>query len=793
VPLGALLSGGIDSSIVVAVMAQETTEPVRTFSIGFGDQRYDERRYARAVAERYGTVHEELLVEPDAAALIPRLAEAYDEPFGDTSALPTFLVCEHARSRVTVALVGDGGDEIFGGYERYRAHALADRLARVPTAVTAGAARVIRLIPAARTTSRSTVFRVARFLDTIGLDPTERYAHLIRLTPAEIRDGLWSPEAHAALGGGATRAATLLGPPRARGMSGLQLLDVATYLPDDLLYKADIASMAHSLEPRPAPRPRRRRAGARPPGAPALRREDGQGRAAAGVRRRSPARDRDTRQVRFRRSDRRMVPRGPPRPRTGRPPRLPRPLPRVVRATRARAAARRACDGEDRPRRADLGADDARALARALRRRPRVSRRAALLVVALGAALPRLLVVAIERDQLVSGLTEKSDRFARTFVESGTFGFIPGRPSAYTQPLYAFFLVPLYRAFGHAWWPAPLAQVAVATVTALLVYAVATSVVSRKVAVAAALIATLNPYLVWHDVHLNREVLDGLLAAALTLLVVRTVERASVRVAALGGVAAGLAILGNARLTLLPLVLAGYFLWAIAPRRTGLLAGGALIAATALTLTPWLVRNEVTIGCVTITTDARALWKANNSATFEILRHGGWIDQVPELRGAPPWPELAADLTRSGKPTTVDECAQQSYYEDKVLHFWWTQPGEKAKLATQAVWMLWRPTVSAEPGDGGSGRLSELARSVVQPAYILALYGFAIAGFGMLSRRYQALTILLVAYGTFMAMIFAGTMRYSAPWDFLLAIPAACGVARVCCAIARRRSAELPA
>ena len=171
VPLGALLSGGIDSSVIVAAMAQESSGPIRTFSVGFPDSRYDERRYARSVAERFGTVHEELLVEPDAAALLPRLAEAYDEPFGDSSALPTYLVCEHARRFVTVALVGDGGDEIFGGYERYRAHSLAERLDRVPQAVTAAAARALRLLPSARAVPRSFAFRAARFLDTTGLDP----------------------------------------------------------------------------------------------------------------------------------------------------------------------------------------------------------------------------------------------------------------------------------------------------------------------------------------------------------------------------------------------------------------------------------------------------------------------------------------------------------------------------------------------------------------------------------------------------------------------------------------------
>src|SRR5205085_12170185 len=107
--------GGIDSSVVVALMAQASSEPVRTFTVGFGDARYDERSYARAIAERYGTQHEELVVEPDVTEVLPRLAEAHDEPLGDEAALPTFLVCEVARRHVTVALAGDGGDEAFAG------------------------------------------------------------------------------------------------------------------------------------------------------------------------------------------------------------------------------------------------------------------------------------------------------------------------------------------------------------------------------------------------------------------------------------------------------------------------------------------------------------------------------------------------------------------------------------------------------------------------------------------------------------------------------------------------------
>jgi asparagine synthase (glutamine-hydrolysing) len=247
VPLGALLSGGLDSSVVVATMAAESAEPVRTFSVGFSEELYDERRFARIVAERFGTVHEELLVEPDAAALLPRLADAYDEPFADSSALPTFLVCEHARRHVTVALVGDGGDEVFGGYERYRAHALAGRLDRLPHALPAAVARALRTSTAGRTEPRSRAFRAARFLETAGLSGAERYGRLMQVFAPVQRAALWSDAALDEIGDLAS-AGALLGPPRAPGVTGLQLVDIETYLPDDLLYKADIASMANSLE-----------------------------------------------------------------------------------------------------------------------------------------------------------------------------------------------------------------------------------------------------------------------------------------------------------------------------------------------------------------------------------------------------------------------------------------------------------------------------------------------------------------------------------------------------------------
>ena len=242
VPLGALLSGGIDSAVVVAQMAQETTEPVRTFTVGFTDDRYDERRFARAVADRWSTRHEEIVLEPDAAETLPRLAAAFDEPLGDEAALPLFLICEAARRDVTVALVGDGGDESFGGYERYVAMGLADR---IPHPAAVAGARLLRALPARE--RRSHAVRARRFLEAAATPRAERYGQLMQVLSLAERSTLWTPEAREQIGT-LISPGFMLGPPPGDGITGLQLLDVETYLPGDLLPKSDIASMAHSLE-----------------------------------------------------------------------------------------------------------------------------------------------------------------------------------------------------------------------------------------------------------------------------------------------------------------------------------------------------------------------------------------------------------------------------------------------------------------------------------------------------------------------------------------------------------------
>ena len=397
------------------------------------------------------------------------------------------------------------------------------------------------------------------------------------------------------------------------------------------------------------------------------------------------------------------------------------------------------------------------------------------LVVVAAAALPRLLVLMRERETILEEFVDKSDRFATTLVDHGTFGFLAGVPSAYTQPLYGWFLAGLYFPFGRSWLAVGIAQIVVAVATALVVFEIGSRLRSTGVGLVAALIATLHPYVIWHDVHLNREVLDGLVLAVLALCALAAYERRSFPLAALTGVVAGIAILGNARLILLPLALAVYVAWRIVPASRTVTAMALVVGMAALVVAPWVARNKVQVGCYAITTDSRALWKANNPNTREVLDDGGWIDDVPELPGAPPWPELAADLTLAGTPTTVDECAQMRLYRDEVVDFWREEPGEKGLLALQATRMLWSP-VPRESDESGSGT-ARLARKTIEPAFVIGLYVLALVGFFVAPPHFVGLAVLMLSYNTLAAMVFAGTARYRTPWDFLLAILAAFALA----------------
>src|SRR5258708_15800261 len=230
----------------------------------------------------------------------------------------------------------------------------------------------------------------------------------------------------------------------------------------------------------------------------------------------------------------------------------------------------------------------------------------AVAIVIAAAALPRLAVLALERGSILTAYTEKSDDFAQTFVASGTFGFVAGPPSASTQPVYSFFLIPLYWLFGRSWEVVGIAQIALAAATAVLVYLIGRIVVPR-LAVAAAVVSTLNPYLLWHDVHVNREITDQVILAGIVLVTLLAVRRRSRSLPVLLGVLAGLAILGNSRLVLLPLVLGGFGLLCSPERRV--LPALIVVVAAGVVVAPWVIRNDMSVGCFAITTDARALWK----------------------------------------------------------------------------------------------------------------------------------------------------------------------------------------
>ena len=397
-------------------------------------------------------------------------------------------------------------------------------------------------------------------------------------------------------------------------------------------------------------------------------------------------------------------------------------------------------------------------------------KRAHLWLIAVAAIAPRLGVLVHERGRILTAFTDKSDDFAQTFVHHGTFGFIPGEPSAYTQPLYGFFLTPIYWIFGRNWWAVGGAQIAVATVTAFLVYAIGARVLSRRMGTFAAILATLNPYLVWHDVHLNREVLDQLVAAALILCTLVAADRRSVKWATAAGLFGGLAVLGNVRLIFILLVVAAYLVirngWSWTPV--------TLVVVAALTVTPWVIRNKVEVGCFALTTDGRALWKANNEQTYGLLAQGKWIDDVKDPLGHPfPNPEEARDIYRqSGKKNHVDECANQAYYEHKTWKFVRDHPGEKAKLAGQAVRMEWDPRTTASATDSGHGAI----RSLVQPLYTSFLYALTLVGIFVAAPRFVGLAVAVLAYQTLAAMAFVGATRYRVATDFLLALLAASAI-----------------
>jgi asparagine synthase (glutamine-hydrolysing) len=250
VPLGAFLSGGVDSSLIVALAQRNLGEPMKTFSIGFPIAEYDETSYARQVAEHLETEHHEFQVTPDGVGILPKLVWHYDEPFADSSAIPTWYVSEMTRQHVTVALSGDGGDELFAGYPRYKAVHLGAMLDRLwPLRAVLGA-KFWQSMPSS-TRQKSTLRRFKRFGEVLRMPPLRRYLDWIGIFREVERASLYSDEFVGQLP--ESDPATFLQNALRRAerrdpVTSFCLMDLTTYLPCDLMTKVDIASMAHGLE-----------------------------------------------------------------------------------------------------------------------------------------------------------------------------------------------------------------------------------------------------------------------------------------------------------------------------------------------------------------------------------------------------------------------------------------------------------------------------------------------------------------------------------------------------------------
>ncbi len=253
VPLGAFLSGGVDSSAIVAMMCRKATGPVRTFSIGFDDDAYDELAYARATAAHFGTQHTEFTVRPSALEVLPKLVWHYDEPYADASAVPTYYVSKLAREHVTVVLNGDGGDESFAGYDRYVANALAQRLSLLnPLLGSAAFRKALDLLPHGAT-SASSRWRLKRFVQQLGRSPQARNAAWMAQFDPEAKQQLYTAAFRREVGPAEAEESMYV---RYRETDADNFIDatlyadVTGYLPDTLLTKVDIASMAVALEAR---------------------------------------------------------------------------------------------------------------------------------------------------------------------------------------------------------------------------------------------------------------------------------------------------------------------------------------------------------------------------------------------------------------------------------------------------------------------------------------------------------------------------------------------------------------
>src|SRR3972149_1802742 len=251
VPLGAFLSGGIDSSTIVALMSQLTGERVKTFSIGFDDKDYSELKYANKVADTFNTEHHEFVVKPNVIEILPVLIDHYGEPYADSSAIPTYYVSRQTKQHVTVALNGDGGDEVFAGYERYQAVLLSEMYQKIPAILRNSLFQTIgNLIPDSFG-QKNRLKGIKRFIEGEHLPLSKRYLQWIGMFTEKVRDDMYTDEFLREVPDSDPLSIISKTLNSSNGLSLLDRLlhtDTMTYLPDDLLVKVDITSMANSLE-----------------------------------------------------------------------------------------------------------------------------------------------------------------------------------------------------------------------------------------------------------------------------------------------------------------------------------------------------------------------------------------------------------------------------------------------------------------------------------------------------------------------------------------------------------------
>ncbi|MDR0390970.1 MAG: asparagine synthase (glutamine-hydrolyzing) [Planctomycetaceae bacterium] len=251
VPIGAFLSGGIDSSITAGLMQQINPQPIHTFNIGFQQKEFDESPYAKQLADKFKTIHHQFTVTAEIEDLLPRLIWHYDEPFADSSAIPTMLLCEMTRREVTVALSGDGGDEMFAGYDRYRAVKFSNICAKLPLLFRKLLAEKIQPIIPNSTKQRSILRRTKRFLEALAMQPLEQYLQWIAIFNNEKRQNLYTQDFKNSISN--YNSINFLKQAESNCIerdicSRISFVDMQTYLPCDILTKVDIASMANSLE-----------------------------------------------------------------------------------------------------------------------------------------------------------------------------------------------------------------------------------------------------------------------------------------------------------------------------------------------------------------------------------------------------------------------------------------------------------------------------------------------------------------------------------------------------------------